>query len=108
MRLDSYAQGEWVAGSGKGATLLNAITGEPVAEIGSQGIDFAGMLDYARRKGGPALRKLTFHQRALQLKALGQHLMDRKEEFYEGHRDTLRLFRQGTSGAPQRDLLSRR
>ena len=51
MRLDSYAQGEWVAGSGKGATLLNAITGEPVAEIGSQGIDFAGMLDYARRKG---------------------------------------------------------
>jgi oxepin-CoA hydrolase / 3-oxo-5,6-dehydrosuberyl-CoA semialdehyde dehydrogenase len=83
MRLDSYAQGQWVAGSGKGASLLNAITGEPVAEIGSQGIDFAGMLDYARRKGGPALRKLTFHQRALQLKALGQHLTDRKEEFYE-------------------------
>ena len=65
------------------AILANAVTGEPVAEIDSTGVDFAGMLDYARRVGGPALRKLTFHQRALRLKALATYLMERKEEFYE-------------------------
>lgn len=40
------------------------------------------MLDHGRRVGGPALRRLTFHQRALLLKALAQHLTERKEEFY--------------------------
>ncbi len=70
MRLKSYAEGQWVEGTGRAAILANAISGEPVAEIDSTGVDFAGMLDYARRVGGPALRKLTFHQRALRLKAL--------------------------------------
>ena len=28
------------------------------------------MLDYARNVGGPALRKMTFHERAKMLKAL--------------------------------------
>ena len=83
MRLKSYAEGQWVEGTGRAAILANAISGEPVAEIDSTGVDFAGMLDYARRVGGPALRKLTFHQRALRLKALATYLMERKEEFYE-------------------------
>ena len=41
------------------------------------------MLDHARNVGGPALRKLTFHERARMLKALGQAIMARKEELYE-------------------------
>ena len=83
MRLKSYAAGRWVEGTGRPAVLANAVTGEPVAEIDSTGLDFAGMLDHARRVGGPALRKLTFHQRALRLKELAAYLMERKEEFYE-------------------------
>ena len=83
MKLKSYASGQWVEGTGRAATLLNAVTGEPFAEIDSTGLDFAGMLRHARSVGGPALRKLTFHQRALKLKALATYLMDRKEEFYE-------------------------
>jgi acyl-CoA reductase-like NAD-dependent aldehyde dehydrogenase len=83
MRLKSYAAGQWVEGAGRAVTLANAITGEPVAEIDSTGLDFAAMLDHARRAGGPALRKLTFHQRALRLKELAAYLMERKEEFYE-------------------------
>ena len=31
-RLQNYALGEWVAGTGAQATLLHAVTGEPVAE----------------------------------------------------------------------------
>ena len=83
MRLKSYALGQWVEGTGQAVTLANAITGEPVAAIDSSGLDFAGMLDHARGVGGPALRKLTFHQRALKLKELATYLMERKEEFYE-------------------------
>ncbi|WP_246444588.1 phenylacetic acid degradation bifunctional protein PaaZ [Sphingomonas sediminicola] len=57
--------------------------GAPVATAGSGGLDFGAMLKHAREVGGPALRKLTFHERARMLKALGQAIMARKEELYE-------------------------
>ena len=82
MRLESYAQGQWLQSQGPAAILHNAINGNVVAEISSQGLDFAGMLDYARSQGGPALRQLSFHQRALKLKTLAQYLLERKDEFY--------------------------
>ena len=50
----------------------NAVTGEPVAEIDSTGLDFAAMLAHARTVGGPALRRLTFHQRALHAEGAGR------------------------------------
>ncbi|TVO70230.1 phenylacetic acid degradation bifunctional protein PaaZ [Sedimenticola selenatireducens] len=83
MRLKSYACGAWIEGEGKGVVLKSAITGEPVAEISSKGIDYAAMLKYGREVGGPALRALSFHQRAIKLKELGLYLQERKEEFYE-------------------------
>lgn len=83
MRLKSYAAGRWAEGTGRAVTLANAVTGEPVAEVDSTGLDFKAMLEHARRKGGPALRRLTFHERALMLKGLATYLMARKEEFYE-------------------------
>ena len=82
MKLQSYGVGRWHQSARDGAVVLNAITGEPVAEVSSEGLDFGAMLEYGRRIGGPALRKLTFHQRALLLKALAQELMEHKEEFY--------------------------
>lgn len=82
MKLKNYALGQWVEGSGKTTKLLNAITGEPVAEASSGGLDFKAMTEYARRVGGPALRALTFHQRAAMLKAMAKHLMERKDAFY--------------------------
>src|SRR5262249_48905675 len=39
-------------------------------------------LDYGRQTGGPALRELTFHQRAVQLKALGLMLREHRDELY--------------------------
>jgi len=88
MKLQSYAEGRWHASSSAGAVVRHAITGEPVAEVSSAGLDFGAMLDYGRRVGGPALRRLTFHRRALMLKAIAQALMDRKEEFYALSRAT--------------------
>jgi oxepin-CoA hydrolase / 3-oxo-5,6-dehydrosuberyl-CoA semialdehyde dehydrogenase len=82
MKLQNYALGQWVEGTGKSATLLHAVTGEPVAEASSGGLDFKAMAEYARRVGGPKLRALTFHQRALLLKEMAKYLLERKEEFY--------------------------
>jgi oxepin-CoA hydrolase/3-oxo-5,6-dehydrosuberyl-CoA semialdehyde dehydrogenase len=82
VKLASYANGEWYRASGSGKVLSNAVSGEAIAEISSEGLDFAMVADYARRVGGPALRKHTFHQRALMLKDLAKYLMERKEIFY--------------------------
>ncbi|HEX8937068.1 MAG TPA: phenylacetic acid degradation bifunctional protein PaaZ, partial [Sphingomicrobium sp.] len=72
----------WVAGD-EIVEIPSAIDGAPVATTGSAGLDFGAMLRHARQVGGPALRKLTFHQRARMLKALGQAIIARKEELYE-------------------------
>jgi len=83
MKLQNYAMDSWHLSSETGVILNNAISGEPVAEISSGGLDFQDMVDYARNVGNPALQKMTFHQRALMLKQLGLYLMERKELFYE-------------------------
>ena len=82
MQLQSYASGRWFTGEG-GDEIMHAIQGSPVCTISSRGLDFAAMLQHGRNTGGPLLRKLTFHDRALRLKALGQYLMERKESYYE-------------------------
>ena len=82
-QLQNYARDEWIPGEGNLAELTSAIDGAPVATTGSGGVDFGGMLRHAREIGGPALRKLTFHERARLLKALGQAILARKEELYE-------------------------
>ena len=81
-RLQNYAADEWVTGTGTATTLVHAVTGEPIAEASSEGLDFAAMADYARRVGGPALRRMTFHQRALMLKEMAKYLTDRKDGLY--------------------------
>jgi len=72
--------GQWHANK-DGQTLLDAVYGRPVAVISSEGVDFAQALAYGR-EAGAGLRKLTFHTRARMLKALGNYLMERKEDYY--------------------------
>ena len=81
-QLKNYAEGKWVAGTKTGETLHNAITGVAIYTASSDGLDFGAMMQYARKVGGPALRRLTFQQRGLMLKALAMYLMERKEYFY--------------------------
>lgn len=81
-QLGNFALGEWVQGQGRTADLVHAVTGEVIGQASSGGLDFAAMADYARTVGGPALRRLTFHERAAMLKAVAVHLMERKEAFY--------------------------
>ena len=82
MKLQSYVGGKWRSGEGQGVLMRDASTGETVAEADSAGIDFAATLTYARDVGGPALRAMTFHERAAMLKGLAKRLTELKEEFY--------------------------
>ena len=72
--LQSYSEGRWQDGTGEQRQLLDAATGEVVATIPARGRDVAAMLAHARTVGGPALRALTFHQRAAILKGVARHL----------------------------------
>ena len=78
--LSSYVQGRWVTPRGDGAAVHDAVTGEEIARLSTAGIDMAGTLDYGRRVGGPALRALTFHQRAALLKALASYLREHRDD----------------------------
>ena len=82
-RLKSYAEGEWFAGSGATADVFHAVTGEKIFEVSSEGLDFSGMLHWGRTVGGPVLRKMTIHERALMLKELAFYLLEHKDEFYQ-------------------------
>jgi oxepin-CoA hydrolase/3-oxo-5,6-dehydrosuberyl-CoA semialdehyde dehydrogenase len=83
LNLLNYARDGWYQASDGLAEVQSAITGDVIATTGSQGLDFKAMLDHARGVGGPALRRMTFHERAHMLKALANAIMARKEELYE-------------------------
>ena len=80
--LRSYVRGAWIDPADEGRPVLDAVTGEEVARVSSAGIDFGAALDYGRATGGPALRELTFHQRAALLKSLGMALREHRQELY--------------------------
>ncbi len=84
--LESYVRGAWQApdvSRGPHVMTHHAVTGEPVAAVSSAGIDLGAVVDHARHVGSPTLRSMTFHERAALLKAVGLHLMARKEILYD-------------------------
>ena len=80
--LRSYVSGAWTEPADDGRPVLDAVTGEEVARVSSAGIDLPAALAYGRSTGGPALRELTFHQRAALLKSLGLMLREHRPELY--------------------------
>ncbi|MGO9682640.1 MAG: phenylacetic acid degradation bifunctional protein PaaZ [Beijerinckiaceae bacterium] len=81
--LQSYALGTWHMPAGGLAEIRSAIDGRVIATASSQGLDFAAVVQHARRVGGPALRRMTFHERADILKALAAYLSERKAPLYD-------------------------
>lgn len=82
MKLQNFAENQWIEGSDDGRELRSAVDGRTVANITSNGVDFGSMLDHARRVGGTNLRQYTFHDRAFMLKDLAKLLMEQKKDFY--------------------------
>ncbi|MCG6902579.1 MAG: aldehyde dehydrogenase family protein, partial [Rhodobacter sp.] len=81
--IKSFAAGEWIAPGIGARDIENAVTGAVMARAGNDALDVQAMLDYARNTGGPAMRALTFHDRARMLKALAQQLGQHKKALYD-------------------------
>lgn len=82
-KVGNFVTGKWVS-AGKGARpIANAVTGAVFAEAGNQVLDFDAIVQFAKDRGGPALRRLSFHDRARMLKALALFLDAHKEALYE-------------------------
>ncbi len=82
MKTQNYVMGRWLPHDGSGEPQYDAISGELIATCSSEGLDFAAMMDYGRKTGGPALRKMTFHERGLMLKKLALHLHSIRKKYY--------------------------
>src|SRR5450631_1091161 len=82
-KLGNYVTGRWIDGEGDLQILSDAVTGVPLYQAGSKGLDFQKILSYGRESGNPALRKMSFHKRGNMLKALAFHLRNHLEKFYE-------------------------
>lgn len=81
-KLHNYLQGAWVPHDGAGIPQFDAIDGTLISTCGSEGLDYSAILHYARKVGGPALRKMSFQERGRMLKALALFLNEHKEKYY--------------------------
>jgi len=82
MKLESYVSGKWVAGNGQGRPLVNPTIGDVIATADANGIDVAGGLAFAR-KGGVALREMTFAERGVLLKEIANILIANRDTYEE-------------------------
>lgn len=81
-RYQNYVLGKWMDGEGVETNLYNAITGDLIGAVSSAGLDYQAILEYGKKTGGYALRKMTFQERGRMLKALALFLMTQKEKYY--------------------------
>ena len=79
--VESYVAGRWI-GAADGRPVHDAVTGEVIASVSSDGVDLAAAHTHARTVAGPALRELTFHDRAAILRAVGKMLLADNDELY--------------------------
>ena len=86
--VQSYAAGRWIAPGSGARNIASAITGDVIAQAGNDALDVQAMLGFGRDIGGPALRQMTFHDRARMLKALALHLREHRQALYDLSYDT--------------------
>ena len=82
-QLESYVGGNWQAGTGDPTELLNPASEDVLAYTSTAGIDFAATLDFARNAGGPALRALSFAQRADLLQSMYDAIYAHRDELLD-------------------------
>ena len=82
MKLLNYISGQWIEGSGSGTPLVDPVTGDELARISSDGLDLKAALEFARSQGGPALRELTYAERADLLAKTGEMLSANRDEYF--------------------------
>lgn len=84
----SFGAGQWIAPGLGARPIESAVTGDVIAQAGNETLDVQGMRAFAREVGGPALRAMTFHDRARMLKSIALHLRDHRKMLYDLSFDT--------------------
>jgi oxepin-CoA hydrolase/3-oxo-5,6-dehydrosuberyl-CoA semialdehyde dehydrogenase len=81
--LESYVDGRWHEPTSDFVTLINPSTEEVLAQASSRGVDFGAVLQYAKRRGGPALRAMSLVERGAMLKSMSKVLREKRDELLE-------------------------
>src|SRR5260370_23546444 len=82
MKLPNSVNGQWSEGGGPGEPLIDPVTGDERVSISSQGLNLESALQSARAHGGPALRQLTYAQRAEMLAKVSDVLAANRDEYF--------------------------
>src|SRR5467141_996209 len=82
MKLPNYVNGQWSEGADPGEPLIDPVTGDELASISSQGLNLEVALAFARTHGGPALRQLTYAQRAEMLAKVSDVLAANRDDYF--------------------------
>lgn len=83
MKLASYVGGDWAEGAGEGVALTDPVLGDELARASSEGIDIGAAMDHGRKTGGPALRRLSFAERAGLLKGIAETLSANRDKYFD-------------------------
>ncbi len=78
--LKSHVLGQWHEARSDFATLVDPCTEAEIARVSSAGVDFGAALEFARRRGGPALAELDFASRGRMLLELARVLREDRDE----------------------------
>ena len=81
--LESFLGGRWQRGQGLEVELTNPVTGEVLGIASSRQIDLASALEHARMRGRPALKELTYGQRASLLGRIADVLARHRARYEE-------------------------
>lgn len=81
--LSNYIGGRWVSGEGPGTALFDPVLGTELVRVDATGLDLPAGFEFARSRGGAALRSLTYRQRGELLAAVVQVLQKNRDAYYE-------------------------
>ncbi|WP_416882951.1 phenylacetic acid degradation bifunctional protein PaaZ [Marivita sp.] len=79
----SFVAGAWLDPDSSARDIRDAVTGDVIARAGRAQVDAGAMIGHALTVGAPALRAMTFHDRARMLKALALYLQEHRQVLYD-------------------------
>jgi 3,4-dehydroadipyl-CoA semialdehyde dehydrogenase len=82
MNLPNFVGGQWREAAGTGDPLVDPVTGDELVRISSQGMDIRAGLEFARTQGGPALRQMSYRERAELLGKIADVLTVNRDEYF--------------------------
>ena len=80
--LPNYLQGQWQTGASDGTALFDPVLGDELVRVDAGGLDLAAGFEFARDRGGAALRALTYRERGALIRAIIEVLQGNRADYY--------------------------